>query len=484
MGSGLGGLECARILAAQGRCVVVLERERQPGGCMQSYRRGRHGFDTGMHYVGGLATGQQLHGVFEQLNLLRLPWVRLDAGGFDCVTIEGRTYRFAEGFDNFVATLAADFPSQRDALDRYATLLKSVDAVDKAEARQLMATNAWDWLNDNFTDQLLVNVLSGASMKLELRKESLPLFTFLHINSSFVQSSWRLKGDGDQIASSLIADIRSMGGEVVCNAEVVELKEEGGSITEAVCKDGRRFRAGAFISDLHPALTCSLVKDGGRIKKVYRRRMQELNNTFGMFTVSIVLKPRTVKYFNCNHYVYRHADVWDFYTKLGPVGGVMVSCRVPEAANVDNAGHIINKENLWAEQIDLLTPMLWHEVEQWKGTTVGNRGDDYKAMKQRRANECIALAEAVLPGLGDAIDKIYTSTPLTYRDYTMSPQGSAFGIRKDSGNVLMTQLSVRTPVDNLLLTGQSIILHGVQGVTMTAFETAREVMRKDESENN
>lgn len=42
----------------------------------------------------------------------------------------------------------------------------------------------------------------------------------------------------------------------------------------------------------------------------------------------------------------------------------------------------------------------------------------------------------------------------------------------------MTEISIRTPVPNLLLTGQSIILHGLQGVTMTAFETTRNITVK------
>ena len=49
IGSGLGGLICARQLAQAGRSVLVLERQAQPGGCLQSYRRGDMDFDTGLH---------------------------------------------------------------------------------------------------------------------------------------------------------------------------------------------------------------------------------------------------------------------------------------------------------------------------------------------------------------------------------------------------------------------------------------------------
>ena len=54
IGSGLGGLEVALLLAKRGYQVTVLEKQRQLGGCMQSYRRGNIMLDTGLHYVGGL----------------------------------------------------------------------------------------------------------------------------------------------------------------------------------------------------------------------------------------------------------------------------------------------------------------------------------------------------------------------------------------------------------------------------------------------
>ena len=80
------------------------------------------------------------------------------------------------------------------------------------------------------------------------------------------------------------------------------------------------------------------------------------------------------------------------------------------------------------------------------------------------------------PGLRDAIREVYTSTPATYRRYTLTPQGSAFGIRKDCSNVAATVLSPRTPVRNLYLTGQSLNLHGLLGVSMTSILTCREIL--------
>jgi all-trans-retinol 13,14-reductase len=96
-------------------------------------------------------------------------------------------------------------------------------------------------------------------------------------------------------------------------------------------------------------------------------------------------------------------------------------------------------------------------------------------MKAKVAGQCLALAESAIPGLGDKIIKTWSSTPLTYKDYNLTPEGSAFGFRKDFSNPMMTIVSPRTTVPNLFLTGQSLMLHGLHGVTMTATHTCKEI---------
>lgn len=459
-----------------GMSVLLLERGTQAGGCLQSYRRHGLAFDTGFHYVGGLDEGQSLHSAFRHLGLLRLPWQRLD-NHFDRVTIGNQTFSFAQGYDAFVETLTVAFPAERDALNRYADMLKQCgeqqfDALnpqtgESSVLSRFFETSAYQYLTETFHDPLLINVLCGTSLKMELRKESLPLFTFAHGNGSFIESSWRLKGDGSLIVNSLADGIRMHGGEIICNAEVRELVEKDGKLVHAVCSNGEIYEGTIFISNIHPAVTCNLVKQSSRMKKVYRSRITHLENTFGMFTVSLRIKPQTLRYFNWNQYIYKEPDVWAFHLKNNPVSGVLVSCRIPE----DGSKYV--------QQVDLLTPMNWSECEQWSHTEVGRRGEDYKAMKKRVADECITLAERFIPGLRDRITGCYTSTPLTYRNYTLTPEGSAYGLRKDFRNPMITLLSPRTPIPNLLLTGQNLMLHGLHGVTMTALFTCAEVLGKE-----
>jgi all-trans-retinol 13,14-reductase len=257
----------------------------------------------------------------------------------------------------------------------------------------------------------------------------MPLFAFVHSQKSFIQSSWRLKGDSSQIVRSLTDDIRRMGGEVVCRAEVQELVEHNGLLTTARCSNGEEYQGRCFISDIHPALTVSLVKESQRMKKVFRRRISALENTAGLYTWSLVLKPQTLRYFNHNKYVYRGGSVWDDATER-----VAISCRVPDDGSD------------YATLLDLMTT---------------------------GAADPLPLAECVLPGLRDMVSEQYVSSPATWQRFTHTPDGSAFGVRNDYRNSLMTMLSPMTPIPNLLLTGQSLALPGVEGVVMTALETLR-----------
>ena len=60
IGSGLGGLVSALLLAQEGKKVCVLEKNNQYGGNLQTFVRDKTIFDTGVHYIGGLKKEENL----------------------------------------------------------------------------------------------------------------------------------------------------------------------------------------------------------------------------------------------------------------------------------------------------------------------------------------------------------------------------------------------------------------------------------------
>ena len=476
VGAGLGGLECGYILAKCGMDVTVLERQHQPGGCMQSFLRGGSEFDTGMHYVGSLGEGESLNALFSYFGLMSLPWVQLDKDCFDEVVIGDESFRYASGYWDFVNVLGDRFPRERTGLIKYANVLKRVGdnifgvlepSGGKAfDEGSLFSRSAYDFLCETIGNPLLRKVLSGTSLKMELNPDSLPLYTFAQINDSFIRSAWRLSGGGSMIAESLAESIRGMGGAVRTGVEVIEIHEDSGGVTGVTVAGGEFVPADYVISNAHPAVTVGLLGEDSRMRKAYRRRVSALENTVGMFTVNIRLKPETLEYRNRNLYIHgKRTDLWS--PSGNAVNNVMVSWPVPRSGG------------RFAESLDILTPMNISDVAKWSGTTVGQRGEDYAQFKKQTAWKCFKLVEKQLPQIWESVDKVYTSTPLTWRDYNLSPNGSAYGIRKDWRDPMQTFLAPKTPVQGLLLTGQSLNLHGVLGVSMTSLLTCAEIVGMD-----
>ncbi|MDR2008887.1 MAG: NAD(P)/FAD-dependent oxidoreductase [Bacteroidales bacterium] len=476
LGSGLGGLECGYILSKKGYNVCILEKNNQIGGCLQTFKRSGTIFDTGFHYVGGLEEGQSLHSLFRYFSLLDLPWQKMDESAFAEVILNDKSYFFASGYERFSDILSKDFPEKRKEIENYSDFLKNVgnniwDSFNPKEEEKfinssLFTTSAYSFLNETITDPLLRNVLSGASLTMELSKEKLPLYVFSQINSSFIQSAWRLKGGGSLVAEKLAEEIRKMGGTILTKACVTEIIEKNGKIDAVVYNNEEYIRGKYVISNLHPALTLSLIPESEHIRRIYKTRIYNLQNTCGMFTTHLKLKKDTTEYLNRNIFLYKKQDPWEYcnYSAGEKVSEVLISYQVPDS------------ENKYTDNIDILTPMHWQEVEKWSETTIGKRGKDYEEFKLKKADECIKLAAERIPGLKNNIEKVYTSTPLTYRDYTGTWNGSAYGIQKDYGRLMQTMLSPQMQIPNLLLTGQNLSLHGILGVSMTSIVTCARII--------
>lgn len=471
IGSGLGGLECGYILAKKGFRVTILEQAAKPGGCLQSFKRGGRIFDTGLHYVGGLGEGQSLRPFFEYFGLMDLPWRQINPDCVDEIVIGNQSFPLASGHDRFAERLAERFPAEKNALNEYVRFLRKVgDGIfgifdgEGARMNGLLGRSAYEYLRSTIGDSLLRQVLGGAFMRMELC-ESLPLYVFAQINESFIQSAWKLEGGGDRIVRRMVDSITSMGGSVRTDARVTSIKAARGKVSGIEVNGEETLAADWVISDAHPAVTLGLVPDG--LRKVYRERISALDNTSGVFTASICLKPGAPACPDGNIFIHREGiDLWH------PDPSVTESVMV----------HFYPVRQGGVTHLDLISPMSFPQGDEESDSRLsatGTAAESYESAKRRKLRECLDLTASRLPWLEDSIENIYTSTPLTYSRYTSTPKGSAFGVRHDWSTPLRTILSPRTPLKNLLFTGQSLNLHGLLGVSMTSLLTCRELLGKD-----
>ena len=130
----------------------------------------------------------------------------------------------------------------------------------------------------------------------------------------------------------------------------------------------------------------------------------------------------------------------------------------------------------YAQAGEIITLMRYDEVAQWTGTKVERRGEAYKEFKRRKAEKVLSQLERDFPGTLANVEAYYTSTPLTYLDYTGTKNGSMYGVLRD---VNVPRILHRTKISNFYFTGQNISAHGIMGVVIGAFITCSEFLGRD-----
>jgi len=475
IGSGLGGLVSAYILAKNGYKVAVFEKQPVIGGCLQTFRRDGIAFETGMHYIGSMHEGGALHRFFRYLDLLDIPLSPLDTSGFDIVSYRGERYPFANGRERFVETLSQYFPSQREALRRYvATLAKVTESSPLYSFRHTdditflhpdyIQTSVNGTLANITPDPVLQNVLAGNLPLYAGLENTTPFYVYALICDFYMQSAHRIIGGSDAIAKHLAASVARFGGEIFTSQCVERIECDAARATGITLRSGERVAADNIISDIHPAAVIRMT-DSPLLRRAYRERITSLRNTVSNFTVYIKFRPDTMPYMNHNLYHYT-GGVWgceNYRANDFPRNFLyMHQCCEPDQK--------------YARGALLMSYMRYDDVARWADTRVGRRGEEYEAFKRDRAERMLAELERQMPGTTAAIERYWTSSPLTYRDYTGTEQGSTYGIVHDCTQPSQSFVAPRTKIPNLFLTGQNISAHGILGVIIGAIVTCSELL--------
>ena len=475
IGSGLGGLLCGNILSKEGYNVCVVEKNRQIGGCLQTFKRNNVIFNTGLNYTEGLEKGQILNRYFKYFGILdKLKLKRLDIEGFDIITFQGKEYRHAQGHENFKNTLLKSFPNEKDALNNYIRKLEEISNsfplfnLEKENLNfidsKVFNESAFDFINSITSDRKLQNVLAGTNPLYAGVIDKTPLYIHALINYSFINSAWRLVDGSQQLADLLAGSITNNGGTIHTKSEAKKITPANNGSNIIELSNSEHIEAKYIISNVHPAKTLQMIEKS-RIKKAYRKRIINLENTIGMFTLYIVFRKDSFKYLNHNHYYYKGDTVWaTTYSENDWPPYFMFYTPAT------------SKPGIYADGAIVITYMKYGELKKWENTSVSKRGDDYLEFKKYRTEKLLDIVEHKFPGIRNKIKSYYTSTPLTYRDYTGTVEGSSYGVLKDYNNPYNSIITPRTKIPNLFFTGQNLNLHGILGVTIGSVMTCGELV--------
>jgi len=125
IGSGVGGLVAANLLAREGLKVLLLEQHYMVGGYCSTFRRGGYTFDAATHFYPLLGNPDTLTGRLLAELGVTTGWVKMDP--VDTFHFpDGTRFAVPADFETYLAKLKAEFPPEAAALDSFFATVREI----------------------------------------------------------------------------------------------------------------------------------------------------------------------------------------------------------------------------------------------------------------------------------------------------------------------------------------------------------------------
>lgn len=462
LGSGIGGLSAALLLAKAGRRVTLIECNGEIGGRMRRFHRNGIPFDTGLHFTSSLngILGQAFAtlGVLDGLTAESFPWgLRLS---------DGHTLSFPNtGRRDFYEYLAQEFPKDADALERYRVQETEVlrgtpmfdlrgspgdPAVIAGEADQ---TALGDFMEACGIRGGLAAALASPALYHGAPPSVCPAARHFRICYGFEEQMQRIKGGGDRICDNFSRELGRMGVEVRLNTRIVEFRDFTGPVAHgALLSDGTTLHFDDLFTSLHPSQMPPLLPEEHRV--AYGRLASGLVDTCGFFTV--------------------FATVDD---------ALPLPQGLHSALRDDDLNHVLDPRNSGAALSTGFALTHEEDIQGRMRQCMILLAPDVCDMsrktspeeKARMLDTVLRNAEAAMPELRGHLKVECAATPHTYGRF-IPPGRGAYGVMMRTCN---PRLMGRTPIRNFYAIGESAFTPGIVGTLLTSFLTVRRVIGEE-----
>jgi phytoene dehydrogenase-like protein len=462
VGSGLGGLTAAALLARAGQRVHVFERHTLPGGYATTFQRdrGRVVFDVSLHGIGGLAgnglvrKNLELCGAWERLNPIAAP------NQYRTIFPQHDVRVPQLDVPGYVDALAAHFPEDRDGLTRLAreiadthdeyerlqaTAFKDLFRNPRAYGRVVKYSRCTQQaLLDAFLVDPRLKALFAAQWSYHGAPPSkVPAIAFVISWAEYMHGgAFYLEGGSQALVTALVDVIREHGGEVSTRTPVRRILVDGGRATGVELGDGRRIAAGRVIANASPAHIVGELLEPAHVPAEWRAKVEALRPSLGTFLTFLALD-RDVR---------EISDLHDYNVVMTPSYDLDEVYARSAAGDVDNAElTIVVHSNLGPAatgreggQIALFALSGW---DRWARMERG----EYRAAKVSAMEGMIDRLDRLIPGVRRHITVMDAATPLTNVRYTGNTHGSIYGFEKDLAQSPKMRTMSKTPVPGLFL---------------------------------
>lgn len=476
IGSGIGGLVAALTCARASRSVLVLEAGKQFGGYTNPFARKRFHFDPGIHYIGECQPGGSFRRLLDRLGLEHVAFTELDPDGFDHYVFPDYQVKNCVGLDRFRDRLAADFPGERDGLDRFFRLLEDVDYTLKTSRRiegvrsvvgllgRAPGVLRWgrsslkECLDHHFTDPRLKAALAGPVGDLGLPPSRLSAVMHMGLLCHYAGGAYFPSGGSAGLRDAFVDALKDEGAVLKRNARVDEILHEGGCAIGVRTADGTEYRATQVISNAQASRTYAMV-GLPELSARLQRKVKRTEHSYASICIFLGVDGElpTEHIGSTNIWNYSSTDIDAVFAEMSDFrndGAYFLT--VP--TRKDPEGQLAPEG---MQTVEMVTLCRHDRYTDWFDKKTMKRGEDYERLKKEIADVYLERAEKHLPGLRDHVVLEEVATPATNFSYTLSPDGNIYGPAHTVDQTMPFRFNARTPIEGLYLCGASVISAGI-----------------------
>lgn len=482
IGSGMGGMTTAAMLAGLGKRVLVLEGHYVPGGFTHAFKRKRWHWDVGVHAIGEVNDRAILGRVLKALTGDRLTWASLGNPYEQFHYPDGFTIEFPDNPREYRENLLEKFPHEGPAIDQYFSLVRQAAGAMRGHyLARLFPGRAAALLDPlllrqsrRFTSVTLQAELDALTPNRRLKAVlagqwgyygSLPRDGSFAIHAAvvrhFLHGAYYPVGGAGTIARALLQRVADAGGWTRIRAEVEEILIEHGQAIGVRLVGGEEIRARRVVSAASALVTVGKLLPPSERPAGWAAAVGELSPAPAHLCAYLGFQGdiRAAGAGAANQWFWRtwEADrsTWDFDRE--PEAPVLYTSY----PSLKDPSHDPGPEQLHTGEIVTFAP--YEKFARWRGTPWMKRGDDYEALKKDLLGRLLDGLFAHRPGLKPLLRHAELGTPLSTEHFARPAAGSIYGAVSTPARYANAWLRPRTPVKDLFLSGCDVGAAGVMG---------------------